>query len=47
MAILAHTRKTGVQWPPSRTFGETCYTYQILLDVKVEDGWSIRTEPHP
>ncbi len=38
---------TGIQWPPFRTFGETYYTYQILLDVKVEPGWAIRTEPHP
>ena len=39
--------ETGVQWPPFRTFGETYYTYQILLDIKVEGGWAIRTEPHP
>jgi hypothetical protein len=39
--------ETGLQWPPFRTFGETYYTYQILLDLKVEDGWAIRTEPHP
>ena len=38
---------TGIQWPPFRTFGETYYTYQILLDLKVEPGWAIRTEPHP
>ncbi len=39
--------QTGVQWPPFRTFGNTYYTYQILLDLKVEPGWAIRTEPHP
>ncbi|HEY2136564.1 MAG TPA: hypothetical protein VGH49_11780 [Xanthobacteraceae bacterium] len=38
---------TGIQWPPFRTFGEKFYTYQILLDLKVEDGMAIRTEPHP
>jgi hypothetical protein len=25
-------------WPPFRTFGEQFYTYQILLDLKVEAG---------
>ena len=34
----------GLQWPPFRNFGDTFYTYQILLDLKVEN---IRTEPHP
>ena len=38
---------TGVEWPPFRTFGERFYTYQLLLDLKVEDGMAIRTEPHP
>lgn len=38
---------TGVQWPPFRAFGTAYYTYQILLDLKVEPGWAIRTEPHP
>jgi hypothetical protein len=37
----------GVQWPPFRNFGDTFYTYQILLDLKVEKGMAIRTEPHP
>lgn len=37
----------GLQWPPFRTFGENFYTYQILLDLKVETGLAIRTEPHP
>ena len=36
-----------LQWPPFRTFGEKYYTYQILLDLKVEQGMAIRTEPHP
>jgi hypothetical protein len=37
----------GLQWPPFRTFGEKFYTYQLLLDLKVDDGYAIRTEPHP
>ena len=37
----------GVQWPPFRNFGDTFYTYQILLDLKVEKGMAVRTEPHP
>jgi hypothetical protein len=39
--------ETGLEWPPFRTFGEKFYTYQLLLDLKVEDGMAIRTEPHP
>jgi hypothetical protein len=35
---------TGVQWPPFRNFGDQFYTYQILLDLKVEEGFAIRTE---
>ena len=38
---------SGVQWPPFRNFGDAFYTYQILLDLKVEKGMAIRTEPHP
>lgn len=38
---------TGVQWPPFRNFGDTFYTYQVLLDLKVQPGFAIRTEPHP
>jgi hypothetical protein len=38
---------SGIEWPPFRTFGERFYTYQLLLDLKVEDGFAIRTEPHP
>jgi len=37
----------GLNWPPFRSFGEAFYSYQILLDLKVPPGWSIRTEPHP
>jgi hypothetical protein len=38
---------TGVQWPPFRNFGDQFYTYQILLDLKVEEGFATRIEPHP
>jgi hypothetical protein len=38
---------TGIEWPPFRTFGDKFYTYQLLLDLKVEDGMAVRTEPHP
>ena len=37
----------GLQWPPFRSFGTEYYTYQILLDLKVEPGLALRTEPHP
>jgi hypothetical protein len=37
----------NLQWPPFRTFGKEYYTFQILLDLKVEPGLAIRTEPHP
>ncbi|HEX4768709.1 MAG TPA: hypothetical protein VH414_20775 [Lichenihabitans sp.] len=39
--------QTGVNWPPFRDFGGLYYTYQLLLDLKVEPGMAIRTEPHP
>jgi hypothetical protein len=39
--------ETGLQWPPFRNFGDLFYTYQMLLDLKVEDGLAIRIEPHP
>src|ERR1700753_2751443 len=37
----------GIQWPPFRNFGDNFYTYQLLLDLKVDKGFAIRTEPHP
>ena len=37
----------GRNWPPVRTFGEQFYTYQILLDLKVEAGFAVKIEPHP
>ena len=35
------------QWPPFRSFGDLYYTYQLSLDLKVEEGWAVRFEPHP
>ena len=37
----------GGEWPPFRPFGDLYYTYQLSLDLKVEEGWAVRTEPHP
>jgi hypothetical protein len=37
----------GRNWPPFRNFGETYYTYQILLDLKPEPGYAIKVETHP
>ncbi len=36
-----------LQWPPFRAFGENFYTYQILIDIKVAEGFGVRSEPHP
>ena len=36
-----------LQWPPFRSFGKEYYTYQLLLDLKVDKDWAVRTEPHP
>ena len=38
---------TGLQWPPFRSFGENYYTYQLLLDLRVDEDMAVRTEPHP
>src|SRR6476469_2326902 len=46
-ALRVTTPDSGLDWPPFRTFGEKYYTYQVLLDLKVEEGLAIRTEPHP
>ena len=32
---------------PFRSFGKEYFTYQILIDLKVEEGLAIKTEPHP
>ena len=37
----------GGEWPPFRPFGDLYYTYQLSLDLKVDEGWAVRTEPHP
>lgn len=37
----------GLNWPPFRPFGEGYYSYQIVLDLKVEAGWAVRVETHP
>ena len=37
----------GGEWPPFRTFGDLYYTYQLSLDLKVDEGYAVRTEPHP
>ncbi len=39
--------ESGIQWPPFRSFGTAFYTYQILIDLKVEEGYALRTETHP
>jgi hypothetical protein len=33
--------------PPFRSFGKEYYTYQILLDLKVEEGLAVKVETHP
>lgn len=38
---------TGLNWPPFRPFGEGFYSYQIVLDLKVDPGWAVRVETHP
>jgi hypothetical protein len=37
----------GIERPPFSSFGKEYYTYQILIDLKVEDGFAIKTETHP
>jgi hypothetical protein len=38
---------SDLQWPPFRSFGEDYYTYQILIDFKLDEDFAVRTEPHP
>ena len=33
--------------PPFRSFGSDYYTYQSLIDLKVDAAYTIKTEPHP
>jgi hypothetical protein len=37
----------GGEWPPFRTFGDLYYTYQLSMDLKVNEGYAVRVEPHP
>jgi hypothetical protein len=37
----------GRRYPPFRSFGRDYYTYQILIDLKVEEGLALRVETHP
>jgi hypothetical protein len=46
-AVWGEDPENGLNWPPFRPFGEAYYSYQIVLDLKVEPGWAIRMEPHP
>ncbi len=39
--------QTGAFDPPFRNFGTKFFTYQLLLDFKLEPGFAVRTEPHP
>jgi hypothetical protein len=44
---LAFKGDTGADEPPFRSFGTAYYTYQLLLDLKVDAEMAIKTEPHP
>ncbi len=44
---IGESPETGQMWPPFRSFGTKFYTYQLLLDLKLDPGFAIRTEPHP
>jgi hypothetical protein len=33
--------------PPFRTFGREYYTYQILIDLKVQEEYALKFETHP
>jgi hypothetical protein len=46
MGARGETLEPGMR-PPFRSFGKEYYTYQILIDLKVEDGFAIKTETHP
>jgi len=39
--------KSDTDVPPFRSFGQEFYTYQILIDLKVEEGFAVKTETHP
>ena len=44
---IARDKETGEMRPPFRTFGTTFFTYQLLLDFKLDPGFAVRSEPHP
>jgi len=35
------------EWPPFRPFGDAYYTYQLMLDLKVEPGFALKMDAHP
>jgi hypothetical protein len=35
------------RWLPFRSFGCEYYTYQSLIDLKVQPGFAVKTETHP
>ena len=37
----------GGEWPPFRPFGDLYYTYQLSLDLKVDEGFAVKVETHP
>jgi hypothetical protein len=37
----------GRAWPPFRSFGKEYYTFQLMLDLKVEKGMAVKIETHP
>ena len=41
------TRPLDSEPPPFRDFGRAYYTYQCLIDLKVEAGCAIKVETHP
>ncbi len=44
---IAWDEEANCHRPPFRNFGGRFFTYQLLLDLKPEPGFAIRTEPHP
>ena len=44
---LGDGEQTDIERPPFRSFGLDYYTYQILLDLKVDAPFAIKVETHP
>lgn len=44
---LGDTPEADARRPPFRSFGKEYYTYQVLIDLKVEEGFAIKAETHP